>query len=99
MLELLKLVKAKIKEEVAVTMPWREWYDERATDLGYLEADKASAVAVLHILHEGFSIPSECEEFSESDESDVDIFPYESEDGGRDGNGDDNGEEPEESIN
>ena len=39
----------------------------------------------------------ECEEFGESDESEVDIFPYGSEDGGRDGNGDGNDEESEES--
>ena len=41
------------KREVLV-LPWREWHRENT--LGALEADKASAVAVLHGLHENFDV-------------------------------------------
>ena len=36
-------------------LPWREWYQHNV-ELGALEADQASAVAVLHNLHESFDI-------------------------------------------
>ena len=40
-----------------VALPWREW--KRDNTLGALEADKASAVAVLQGLHENFDVTSQ----------------------------------------
>ena len=37
-----------------LVLPWRQWHRENT--LGALEADKASAVAVLHGLHENFDV-------------------------------------------
>ena len=41
-----------------IKLPWREWH-QHSKCLGALEADKGSAVAVLHGLHGNFSFGSE----------------------------------------
>ena len=43
-------------------LPWRDWWElsnAHSSGAGYLEADKASAVAVLHGLHEGYPVHAE----------------------------------------
>ena len=39
----------------AIPMPWQEWHKSHK-DVGALEADKATAVAALHALHEGYPV-------------------------------------------
>ena len=45
------------QQSEALVLPWRTWMQDNK--LGALEADKASAVAVLHGLHEGFDVTSQ----------------------------------------
>jgi hypothetical protein len=43
-----------------IALPWREWHGiALASDLGAMAADKDSAVAVLHSLHENFDVVSQ----------------------------------------
>ena len=51
--------KQEKKKSMPYNMPWRQWRQTARASQGALEADKASAVAALHNLHESFSVEDE----------------------------------------
>jgi hypothetical protein len=56
----LQFLEAPKETNERIALPWREWHRiALASDLGAMAADKDSAVAVLHGLHENFDVVSQ----------------------------------------
>jgi hypothetical protein len=45
--------------EAKIKLPWKDWYNDIGSNLGHVEAEKASAVAVLHGIHKRFDVSKE----------------------------------------
>ena len=55
-------------KEAAIELPWRQWLEENRT-MDAKDADKASAVVVLHNIHEHFNLLAQKVDVKQSNES------------------------------